>query len=1129
MYSFLPKSKRNLVNGQLTTLWRVMKLIAICMTMLFVQLSAATLAQNLTLKRKKASLREVFDEISKQTGFFVLAGTTLLDQAEPVTIELKNMPLHKALEKILENQQLEFTIEGKDIIIKREESLPSAKEKPPTFLKQEIKINGKVVDQSNKPIPGVSVRIKGAQRNGTTTNNEGVYQLTIPHQGVLIFTAIGYQPKEVATDGNTALVVLQDSQEGLDEVVVVGYGTQKKINLTGSVATVDGAELAKSPTNNLTNAIGGRMPGVSAVNGNGRPGSGSTIKIRGLSTLNDNSPLVVVDGIIRTDGFGNIDPNEVDNISILKDASAAAVYGARAANGVILVTTKRGKLGKPSMNYTGMVGMQEPTQYPRLMSAYEYALTRNQAFLNQGYDPSNPAQENYFYDDDDLERFKTDGTDWYKESFKKQSLQTQHNLSIAGGTEAIRYFGSLGYLDQDGLYDNIGFKRYNLRSNIDANISKSLTVGLNLEARQEVSDAPSWDANDIFHRVINVSPVRKAYYPSGRPANTTGSHPVEMIRSSGYDNKEYNIFQGTLFFEQKLAALTEGLSLRGNFSYFKQHMFNKKFALPYTMYDEDEAGNIISEKMVGSKTSLFEVFEELNNATVNLSLNYDHDFNKHHVSGLLLYEQFSAKGKTFNARKEDFSTDIKDEFFASGPTNQTIDGNGILNDARRSVVGRFNYAYDSKYLLEGTFRYDGSYRFPKNSRYGFFPAFSAGWRISEEGFFKQASALDFINSLKLRVSKGLIGNDRVDAYQYQESYALVSGAGPIVDGQALPYVAYGVFPNKAITWEKQDNTNIGLDVELFKSAFGLEIDYFFRKTRDILWTRDRSVPETFGRVLPDENYAKVNSKGIELTLTHQKSFTDFSYNLRLVGSYAVNEVTQIDDPANALDFDRQLGRPIGFRAGYESLGLFQSQQQADSWYGGYQFGQKSLAGDIQYQDIDGDGQITIQDQKVISSYGSDPRMMYGLSGNLNWKNFDLNFFFQGATQRNIMLTGSGRVMYLNGGSSNNFAYLTDSWTADNPDAQYPLAWIDSRLVNNRDAQFWLRKAGYVRLKSVDIGYNFQSDWLKQRHINTLRIYLSGFNLFTVSQIKELDPEAETGAGNYYPQQRSYNLGLSLSF
>ncbi len=653
----------------------------------------------------------------------------------------------------------------------------------------QITVTGRVTDDKGEALPGVNIVLKGSA-TGQVTDVNGRYSIgVLGTDDVLIFSFVGYISREISVRNRTIIdVELVQDTKALEEVVVVGYGTQKKVNLTGAVATISGKELQQTPTHNLTNAIGGRLPGVIAVQGNGRPGLGSAIQIRGVSTLNNNSPLVVVDGIVRTDGFGNIDPNEVENISILKDASSAAVYGARAANGVILITIKRGSTGKPTISYSGMVGTQQPTLYPKLMSSYDYALIRNQALLNQGYDPNNPAQSSLFYSEADLESFKPGITDWYKETFRKNSLLTQHNLSVNGGTETIRYFMSLGYLTQDAMYDNFNFRRFNLRSNVDTKITKTLTVGLNLEARHELYNYPGWDANAIFLRVVNQSPLLPAYHPSGRPFNTNAEHPMEMVRSSGYNKNPYSIFQGALSFEQKLSFL-DGLSLRGNGAYYKQNRFNKIFVTPYTMYDEDAQGNVTNEKVVGSQTYLSELFHEVNNVTLNLSLNYSKTFDKHDISGLFLYEQYSSTGNTFTARKQDFATNIKDEFFASGPANQTITGNGIIDDLRKSLVGRLNYAFDTRYLFEATFRYDGSYRFPKNKRFGFFPAFSAGWRISEEAFFRNSRISQYIDNLKIRASKGLIGNDRINAFQFIDTYSITTNAGPVIDNQAASFVA----------------------------------------------------------------------------------------------------------------------------------------------------------------------------------------------------------------------------------------------------------------------------------------------------------------------------------------------------
>lgn len=1080
---------------------------------------------NLSLNVQNQPLSEVFRQISALTDYKFFYDQNIVDKTPNITLNVRNVTIEDILDRITVRTKLYFYRTDNTISVS---STPLVNSQP-VQQKQSRIISGIITDASGEPIIGANIVEEGTT-NGTVTDIDGSFSLQVENGAILQISYIGYLAQDVNTAGKTTFnIVLQEDTKALEEVVVVGYGVQKKINLTGSVSSISGEDLKITSTNNLTNVLGGKLAGVTSVQSSGIPGEASNLSIRGYSTLNDNTPLIVVDGVVRSDGFGNIDPNEIESISILKDASAAAVYGARASNGVFLVTTKRGKEGAPAITYTGMVGVQQPTRYPKLMSAYEYAASRNIALQNQGYDPTNPAHAGLFYTEEQLNSFKPGITDWYDETFKKNSLQTQHNLSLTGGTNVVNYFTSLGYLKQDGMYDKINFTRYNLRANLDAKINSNLTMGLNIEGRRQEYNNPAWGATDIFNLVVRQSPIREAYWPSGRAANINGEHPVEMIKAPGYRKVNYDIFQGTLFFDQKLAFISPDLILKGSAAIYKHHMFIKHFVVPYKTYEEDENENIIATRIIGGETSLSETYEAINDLTVNLSLNYNKTIRLHDISGLLLYEQYNSKGNAFSATKKDFPTSIKDEFFASGPNNQSITGQGIINDVRRGLVGRFNYAFAHKYLLEATFRYDGSFRFPESKRFGFFPAFSMGWRISEETFFKNTAALSFVDNLKIRLSKGLIGNDRVNPYQFTDSYGIYSNEGPIFNNQPASYVAYGVYPNPWITWEKQDNNNIGLDASFWNQLLSFEFDYFFRNTRDILWTKDRSVPGTFGRSLPNENYAQMKSQGFEFNLSHKHRVNSVDYYLKLTGSYTTNKVTRIDDPANALDYQIQLNRPMGFRYGYRSLGLFRSQEEADSWYGGYQFGQKSMPGDIKYADINGDESITLQDQEVLSDYSNIPRIMYGFSGGITWKNVELNFLFQGAGQRNIFLSGSGRVMFRNGGTNNNFAYLNDSWSEENQNAKYPQAWIDSRLINDRNSNFWLRDASYLRLKSVDVGYTFKGPWLENMDIKQLRIYVSAFNLFTLSKMKEFDPEAATGTGDYYPQQRNINLGVSLSF
>ncbi|TKG93985.1 TonB-dependent receptor [Puteibacter caeruleilacunae] len=1000
------------------------------------------------------------------------------------------------------------------------------------YAQQTKTITGNVSDKDQQPLPGVSVVLKGTVQ-GTVTDMDGNFVLKdVAETSTVVFSFVGMIPQEIAVGSkNTFQVTLKEDAIGLEEVVAIGYGTKKKVNLTGAVASVSGSELEKLPTSNITNSIAGRISGVFARKSNGRPGSGSSLNIRGLNTLGNNSPLIVVDNIPRSD-FSAIDPNEIESITVLKDAAATAVYGARANNGVFLITTKRGAIGKPTITYTGSYGLQNPTNYPDLMNAYQYATTRNQGYINRGYDPTNPSHAGFFISEEDIEAYRKGekGTDWYDETFSKNAALENHNITLNGGSKAIKYFLSVGYVNQDGMYETIGYKSYRFRSNIDAKITNSTSLKVNIDGQQENFENPGWDANTIFAHLIRQSPTNMAFWPSGRPYNTAGEHPVEMVNNSGYNRTLQNTFQGTLDLTQKLDFVTKGLTAKARASYGKTYKFNKYFFLPYTMYNEDAEGNVTGTKVVGGQTSLSEEFRHSYSSFYNVSIDYDRTFGDHDINGLLLYEQSEDQGDMFKGSKRDFSIDSKDELFVSGPENENFTGNSLINDARKALVGRLAYAYQGKYLFEGSFRYDGSYIFPKGERFGFFPAFSAAWRISEEKFLKDNADLDFIDNIKLRASRGLIGNDRVAPFQFQDAFSLYTDIGPFFNGSPSPAIFAGVYPNPNITWEESINTNAGIDISVYNGKLSLELEYFHKKTKDILWSRIRSTPSTFGRSLPNENYAEVENKGWEMVLSHRNEIgKDLKYTVRLTGSYATNKVTRIDDPADALDYQKQLGKSIGYRAGYKSLGFFQSQDEADNYMGGKQFGMASLAGDIKYADIDGNEVIDSKDQIVLSNNTSTPKIIFGLAGSVTWKAFDLDFLIQGAAKVNALIVSTGRNMFQGGGSSNTFSYLTDSWSETNKDAKYPLAWVDSRSVNNRTSSVWLKDSPFARLKSVNFGYTLPNKVLEKTPLESVRVFVSGENLFTWSSFKEFDPEVESGAGSYYPQQKTVSMGVRISF
>ena len=1112
---------------------RILRLSALCLLLgLEAGFATETYSQKtlFTLSVENQSVKEVFDYIEQNSEFIIFYLDKTVDLNRKVSIQLKDQQVESILNQLFENTDNTYTINDRQIIIsKRKEVMPEVPESKEVTQQKKV-VTGTVMDALG-PVAGANIIVKGTA-NGTMTDMDGKFSLEVPEDATLEISYIGYVTQQIKVGSQTMLnITLKEDTEMLDEVVVVGYGTKKKINLTGAIAAVGGEDLVKTSTSKLSNAIAGRMPGVMALSTSGEPAAQSTLSIRGNSTLNNNTPLVVIDGIPR-DGFDNFDPNEIESITVLKDGAAAAIYGARANNGVFLVTTKRGKEGKFNISYNGTVSFQSPTKYPDVMNAYEFATNMNKALDNMGYDRNNPAHASRYYSDADIEKYRTGqaGGDWYEATFKDVSLMQNHNVTIDGGTDRVRYFFSMGAVDQDGMYDNINYKAYKFRSNIDADITPILRVGTSLDGRYEVTNSPAVGSSTLFHYATKVLPTLRPYYPSGRPINTAGEHVVEEINHGGYSRTKYNTFQGTITANLKLDAITEGLSANGNVSFGKYYDFNKAFYTPYTMYSEDEDGNVIGSKVAGGesgKTALSESFNESYSTFVNVGLNYQRTFGRHDISGLLVYEQNVSKGESFSGSKRDFPIDSKDELFVSGSENQSLTGSSSIKDARRAVVGRFGYILDTKYLFEISFRADASYIFPKDKRWGFFPALSAGWRISEESFFRKNSSLDFISNLKLRASFAQVGNDKVDAYQWQDAYTLSSTDGPFYNSAAQSLIYYGVYPNANITWETANNYNVGIDADFWNGKLGVELDYFIKDTRNILWSRTRSVPDTFGRELPNENYASMVNKGFEISLTHNNSIGKVNYNLRFTASYAKDKVTEIDDPENAMDYEKQLNRPLGFIAGYKSLGLFQSQEEAESWMGGQQFGIESMAGDIKYADIDGNGTIDSRDQTVLSDNGNMPRFMYGLSGNLTWNNFDFSFLLQGAAARNIMLSGKARVLFPGGG--NTYAYLSDAWSLENTDAKYPQLWVDSRSNNDRNSDFWIRNGAYLRLKNISLGYTIPKFAIRNWNINHLRVFVSGENLLTWSPLKEFDPEVASGAGTYYPQQKLFSVGLNINF
>ncbi len=1011
------------------------------------------------------------------------------------------------------------------------------------LAQSENTVQGKVLSKDDgQPLPGVNVVLKGTT-NGTTTDSNGAFKLTVSgNDAILIFSFIGYKTHEVSVDNQTTIdIKLETDIETLSEVVVVGYGEQKKETLTGSISQVKGADLVKSPQTNLSNSLAGRFSGIIANNRGGEPGyDASIITIRGKATTGNKDVLVVVDGIPeQLGGLDRLNPNDIESISVLKDASAA-VYGSRAANGVILVTTKRGKTGKPTLSYSFNQGFSSPTRMPEMADAATFATIQNEI----DYYNNEAGGMNQNYSVEEIQKFR-DGsdplnypnTDWADITLKKVALQNQHNLSISGGSEEVKYYVSLGKIFQDGLYKHgaTKYNQFNFRANIDANVTKNFKIGLSLSGRQEDRKYPVSGGGDIFRAIYRAYPTIAATYPNGLP--TTGienNNPTVMTTSTGGTNvNPIQVFNGILKASYALDKI-EGLSIDGFYAVDKTWNFSKSFAKPYKLYNYNSADDTYSAVLTGGSAGAAKLTESNENIamiTANIKLNYDRQLGDHYINAFVAYEQSKKHRETFGASRLNFPTVETPELSQGGPAATDKDNWGSSsNYTRRSYIGRATYNYREKYLAEIQLRVDGSSTFPKGKQYGYFPAISGGWRISEEGWFDNVS---FIDDLKLRASYGTLGNDNVDPFQYFNNYTL-SNSNYVINnssGDATKHAGIDLtkLANPNITWEVARKTDIGINTTFLKN-FDLEFIYFQQYRTKILTGRNASIPGVTGIVnphgsatlLPDENIAKVDSKGIEVTIGYNNRQGDFWYGISANMTFARSEVKYMDEAPDMLDYQRRTGRPLDTYQLYQAIGIFRTQSDLDS----HPHFSNAKLGDLIYADYNQDGVMTADDQ-VRTEYGNTPQLTYGMTINGGWKHFDISFLFAGQSR-------VSQYVLAESGSIGNFysTWADNRYTPDNINGSYPR--VDTRASSAYSGgqyknDFWLNDASFLRLKNVAIGYTVPPALISKLRMTGLRFYANAFNLFTISKVKDYDPEGSSESAQFYPQQKIFNLGVNVQF
>ena len=991
------------------------------------------------------------------------------------------------------------------------------------LLAQNRTITGLISDNRGDPLVGVSIMVKGTTI-GVTTDADGAYTIkSIASGQILVYSYLGFITQEIKVEDQTVInLTMQEDAILMDDIVVIGYGTQKKISVTGAVANIPAPELQSSSTPSLSNTISGRIPGIVTRQTSGEPGyDASNVYIRGIGTLGNSSPLVLVDGIERD--MNNINVNEIASFSVLKDASATAVYGVRGANGVILINTKKGSVGKPTVVLRSEVAMLTPMRIPDYIDGYEYALLMNEATEHSGKAP--------YWDAESLEKFR-DGSDpylypnvdWLDVIMKKHTWQTIHNLSVSGGGERIRYYVNVGFTMENGIWKedglnnyktNSNLNRYSFRSNLDIDLAKNLSMTLGIGGIVDERHYPGSSGDAIFEAARKTSPIAfPVRNPDGSPGGVNtyiGSNPWGMATQSGYSADRHHTIQSTFALKWNLSSLiTEGLSANFKFAYdlyyYSKHAHTKTFEVKQYL-GKDEVTGEDRYNLLREGTPLNYWNSNLGNRAyyMEASLNYDRVFKDlHTVSAMLLFN-----------RREYI------DYYA---------GSSILSlpYRRQGLAGRITYDYDNRYLAEFNFGYNGSENFPKGQQYGFFPSLSLGWVISNEAFWN----VKWLSHLKIKGSVGTVGNDQIGGERFLFLTTINKNAPGYNFG--IDNIAYsGMSEDKMgvtnVTWEVSRKTNIGFDIKFLDDCLSISADAFWENRSGIFLQRQQIPGFTgYGESIPYANIGIVNNHGYEAQIEY-KNTTSKGLYWSLTGniSYARNIVIENDEPTPKYEYLSAKGHPVGQPFGLIADGIFQSEEEIAS--SPEQTFAVPHVGDIKYRDINNDGKIDDYDRVPIG-YPRTPELVFGFGGTLAYKGFDISVFFTGAGRTSLFIEGMSIWPFSeNIGVFNiQHEYYDNRWTESNRSGKYPAPYDNANPNNNRRSTLWMKDGSYLRLKTAEIGYTIPQKLLTKIKVNNVRVFMNGMNLLTFDKIKIMDPESNDGAGGY-PLNMSVNFGVQITF
>ena len=1025
-----------------------------------------------------------------------------------------------------------------------------------TSLMAQMHVRGVVKDEAGDPVIGATVVVDGTTI-GNSTDYLGSYHLTIPadvKNPKLVFQYLGMKDHTEVVAGRSFIdVVMKTEADVLEDVIVVGYGVQRKESLTASISSIDGDELQKAPTTNVSSMLGGRIAGIASVQESGEPGmDGASLTVRGSYY----GVTYIVDGVPRK--LDDINPNDIASISVLKDAAAASVYGLNSAGGVIIVTTKSGKEGKTELNYTGSVGVSMNANFPEFLNAEQFAWYYNKAREMDGNTPLFTAEQVALMTNGD----DSDGwgnTNWVDEVFGV-GVNTKHNLSTSGGNEKVKYFASIGYLNQHGNISSYTYEKYNLRANINSQVTDNLTLKLTVAGGTDKKNNPGFSSGgtssdgtwmNVALQTVAMHPYLPKTYqglPTAVTHNVNYVSPIAAVEQSGYNRNDGYEVQTNIELEYKSSAL-KGLTARVAGSYDHGYSISKILATPfYVMHASlptDGSTKLNYTKMVDVRGNTYNTLAEgiysgtslLGNAQVQYVTKIGED---HDLDVMVVGEMRQYRGRQLAAYGKDLPFIELPELGQATPSDSPISGYSELT-RQMGFVGRLRYAYADKYMLEASARYDGSYKFAGNvdgKRWGLFPAVSLGWRVSEEEFMMGTD--EWLSNLKFRLSAGEVGVDNVSPYGFLNQYG--QGTPVYLGGNRYNTLAVTSIANLNLTWARTRSFNVGMDFSLWAGLLGMELDLFYTHTYDMLTYMGGAYPPSMGGYYPVyENFGEQDSRGIEAVITHANKIGEgknaLHYNVALNLTYAYSRWIKYTDKADTPDYQCVAGQELGALLGWVADGLYQSEEDIDN--SPWPFGQRPRVGDIKYVDLSGNGKVDNED-KAFTGRSNRPKITAGLNISMSWRNFDFSTLITGAALFDISLTGT----YYNGHDDNTIftetfkeggntpVYLAENaWRPDNPNGTYPRLTLNSPTNNNGLAStFWFRDGKYMRVKSMQLGYTLSKQACERMGIGNVRLYVEGANLFTLSGLPEgIDPESPGVNNGYYPQQRTVMGGISITF